>query len=240
MPSVDPPSPTPSSPSIPRSSYTTQQTVDEILSYLKKAGSESYLGPQEESVTQLAHSLQAAERAQAFVNSLPPGHALLSPSSPVPVSDIVLAALLHDVGHMILSRPDSWEATAGQSEQHEWVGYHYLSAHGFSAPVAQLVLGHVQAKRYLTAREPGYYERLSDSSRMTLVGQGGPMREEEAAEFERGDLFDIKLRMRVWDEEAKEVDWQPTTIGLEECRDMIAKHLTAQEKRTSAEKESAA
>ena len=215
----------------PRSRYSIEETVDEIVCYMKKAGTESYLGPQEESVTQLSHSLQAAERASAFLSTLPPSHALLSPSSPIPPSDIVLAAYLHDIGHMILSRPDSWDPSADTSEQHEWVGYHYLIQHGFSAPVAQLVLGHVQAKRYLTFKDPAYYGRLSDSSRMTLVGQGGPMTADEAAEFEKGGLFDIKLRMRTWDEEAKEEHWQGKGDELELYRQMILTHLQTQEQR---------
>ena len=224
MPIDAPPSP---------SSYSIDETVEEIVCYLKKAGSESYLGPQEESVTQLSHSLQAAERARAYLASLPPSSPLLAPTSPIPPSDIILAAVLHDVGHMILSRPDSWDPSADTSEQHEWVGYHYLINHGFSTAVAQLVLGHVQAKRYLTFKDPAYYERLSDSSRMTLVGQGGPMQAEEAAEFEKGDLFDVKLRMRTWDEEAKEVDWKEKGDELEVYRHMILQHLRTQAQRSS-------
>ena len=208
--------------------------MDEIISYMKKAGTESYLGPQEESVTQLSHSLQAAERAKAFVDALPPDSPLLCSSSPVPPSDIVLAALLHDIGHMILSRPDSWDPSADTSEQHEWVGYHYLMNHHFSSPLAQLVLGHVQAKRYLTYREVGYYDRLSDSSRMTLIGQGGPMNEAEAVEFEKGHLFDIKLKMRVWDEEAKITEWKETGQELEHYRQLITQHLQNQRTGTAA------
>jgi predicted HD phosphohydrolase len=216
------------------SSYTIEETVNEIMSYLKKAGTESYLGPQEESVTQLSHSLQAAEQAKAFVDGLPPSSPLRSPSFPLTSSDIVLAALLHDIGHMILSRPDSWDPSADVSEQHEWVGYHYLLNHHFSAPVAQLVLGHVQAKRYLTYREAGYYDKLSDSSRMTLVGQGGPMTEAEAVEFEKGELFDVKLHMRVWDEEAKILDWQEKGDELDRYRTLITQHLQRQQTQRTA------
>ena len=223
----------PSSPSSP-SSYSIEETVNEIVSYLKKAGTEAYLGPQEESVTQLAHSLQAAERAQAYLDALPADSPLLSSAFTIPLTDIVLAALLHDVGHMILSKPDSWDPSADTSEQHEWVGYRYLLNHGFSDPVAQLVLGHVQAKRYLTYREAGYYERLSDSSRMTLVGQGGPMCEAEALEFEKGDLFPVKLRMRVWDEEAKLVEWKEKGHELEKYRQLITEHLQRQQRQRQA------
>ena len=207
---------------VPRSPYTIAQTVNEIMVYFEKAGTESYLGPQEESVTQLSHSLQAAQQARVFTSSS-------SSVFSLPARDVILAALLHDIGHMILSRPDSWDASADTSEQHEWVGFHYLQSHGFSPAVAQLVLGHVQAKRYLTFAEPGYHEKLSDSSRMTLIGQGGPMSAQEAADFEKDPLKDVKLRMRVWDEEAKIVDWQPTGHEMEEYRQLITQHLEEQE-----------
>ena len=226
----------------PTTDYSLEQTVEEIMSYLKKAGTEAYLGPQEESVTQLSHSLQAAERAAEFVDnvrtsSTVPPPLFTSPSIPIPAAapeteallygdDIVIAALLHDIGHMILSKPDSWDSMHDTNEQHEWVGYHYLLRHHFSSQIALLVLGHVQAKRYLCYREPGYHERLSDSSRMTLIGQGGPMSEAEAVEFERAELFDVKLRMRVWDEEAKIVDWKESGDEMERYRAMIIKHLT--------------
>jgi len=231
-------------PASPTTDYSIEQTVDEIMSYLKKAGNESYLGPQEESVTQLSHSLQAAQLAAAFVDSVRtsttvPAPLYTSPSIPKPSiapdtetllygEDIVLAALLHDVGHMILSKPDSWDSLHDTNEQHEWVGYHYLLRHHFSSQIALLVLGHVQAKRYLCYREPGYHARLSDSSRMTLIGQGGPMTEVEAVEFERAELFDVKLRMRVWDEEAKLENWKESGDEMERYREMMVRHLTQQ------------
>jgi predicted HD phosphohydrolase len=62
----------------------------------------------------------------------------------------------------------------------------------------------VQAKRYLTLREPGYFERLSEASRRTLEYQGGVMTAAEADAFERDPLCAVSLRMRQWDELAKE------------------------------------
>jgi predicted HD phosphohydrolase len=67
---------------------------------------------------------------------------------------------------------------------------------------------HVQAKRYLTFKEPGYYQRLSEASRRTLEYQGGVMTAEEAEAFERDPLCAVSLLMRQWDEQAKEM-WVP-------------------------------
>jgi predicted HD phosphohydrolase len=69
--------------------------------------------------------------------------------------------------------------------------------------IAKLVENHVQAKRYLTFKFPEYFEKLSEASRQTLVYQGGPMTESEAAEFETDPFFEASLKMRTWDEEAK-------------------------------------
>ena len=46
--------------------------------------------------------------------------------------------------------------------------------------VAQLVLGHVQAKRYLCHANEHYYQKLSEASKKTLTFQGGVMTKEEA------------------------------------------------------------
>ncbi|CAK0813941.1 unnamed protein product [Prorocentrum cordatum] len=48
---------------------------------------------------------------------------------------------------------------------------------------------HVDAKRYLCCIKPEYHARLSDASLTTLGYQGGPMAPEEAAAFERDELF---------------------------------------------------
>jgi predicted HD phosphohydrolase len=88
---------------------------------------------------------------------------------------------------------------------HERVGADYLRKCGFSERVAKLVEYHVQAKRYLTLRQPGYHEQLSDASRRTLEYQGGVMTPEEADAFEQDPLCSVSLRMRQWDEWAKEM-----------------------------------
>jgi len=89
---------------------------------------------------------------------------------------------------------------------HECLGADYLRRAGFSERMARLVEYHVQAKRYLTLKEPGYYERLSEASRRTLDYQGEVMTAEEAQVFERDPLCAISLRMRQWDEMAKEMN----------------------------------
>jgi predicted HD phosphohydrolase len=62
--------------------------------------------------------------------------------------------------------------------------------------VAGLVGGHVAAKRYLLATDPGYVALLSARSEVTLEFQGGVMHDDEIADFERlpehGDLVTLR------------------------------------------------
>ena len=96
---------------------------------------------------------------------------------------------------------------------HERLGADYLRRAGFSERLAKLVEYHVQAKRYLTFSQPDYYARLSQASRRTLGYQGGVMSAEEARAFEQDSLYAVSLRMRHWDEQAKQT--QVPVLDLE-------------------------
>eukprot|EP00038_Savillea_parva_P014677 m.11769 g.11769 ORF g.11769 m.11769 type:complete len:546 (+) comp2872_c0_seq1:48-1685(+) len=165
-------------------------------------------------VSQLRHGCQAAQQAiDAGADN-----------------ETVVAALLHDIGWK-LAKEAAWvPGTAGQTAQslahslgilsfcgikddadgeqqraqHDVIGATYLRMRGFSEKVAHLVEGHVLAKRYLTFKEPDYYELLSPGSRRTLVFQGGPMTPAEAAIFEAGPHFEMCKQIRRWDEGAKD------------------------------------
>ncbi|MNE62077.1 HD domain protein [compost metagenome] len=86
--------------------------------------------------------------------------------------EVVLAAFFHDIGHLC-----GGEASMGGYGvvSHERIGAEYLRRCGFGERMAQLVEYHVEAKRYLTLRQAGYYQRLSEASRRTLEYQGGVM-----------------------------------------------------------------
>ena len=132
---------------------------------------------------------------------------------------IVVAALLHDVGHImgmeaeVVNRPglEGEEEPIFQSMAgcgvvgHEFIAADFLLALGLPVRVANLVRFHVPAKRYLCGRNPAYYEALSEASRTTLGFQGGPMTDEECAVFEREEDHANALLVRTCDEHAKEV-----------------------------------
>lgn len=153
----------------------------EIAAAFERRGRESY----GEGVTQLEHALQTAwlaERAGA-------APALLS------------AALLHDIGHMLHALPEDI-AERGVDAQHESIGSAWLSRH-FGPAVSEPVRLHVEAKRYLAAAEPGYFDRLSEASKLSLRLQGGPHEPDAARRFLDQPYAEAAAQVRRWDDEAK-------------------------------------
>jgi phosphonate degradation associated HDIG domain protein len=177
-----------------------------ILDLLASSAETDYIG---EPVSQLAHALQCAflaTRARA-------------------TDEVILAALLHDVGHLG-GPPDAPQMAGYGVLHHEKRGAELLSRAGFSKTVAALVEGHIQAKRYLIGKSPGYGARLSEASKRTLEFQGGPMRASEIESFEQDPLMKDKLRLRQWDELAKESGLR--VPGLEAYREILLRHLQDQ------------
>jgi len=145
-------------------------------------GDQDYIG---EPVSQREHALQAAAHARA---------------SGAPEA-AVLAALLHDVGHLQYPKQDSMAGFGTRA--HEVLGAHFLASLGFSAKVSALVQRHVDAKRYQVARSETYRAGLSQASQQTLHFQGGAMTLPEQQAFEADPHFELALRVRHWDELAK-------------------------------------
>src|SRR5262249_49166241 len=119
--------------------------LDQILGLLRNAH-EEYFG---EPVTQLEHALQCAWLARQSGAD----------------DDTIAAALLHDIGHLLAPGDET-----GRTD-HDRIGAAFLGKLGFDERVTGLVLGHVEAKRYLTAVDPGYYALLSEVSKRTLAEQ---------------------------------------------------------------------
>jgi phosphonate degradation associated HDIG domain protein len=164
-----------------------EQVIAEVFGLYERFGDNDYIG---EPVSQIEHMSQAAQLAMAEGFD----------------DEVVLAAFFHDIGHICAEGAENMGGFGVVS--HERLGAEYLRRAGFSERLARLVEYHVQAKRYLTLKEPGYYERLSEASRRTLEYQGGMMTAAEAEAFEQDPLCAVSLRMRQWDELAKEM-WVP-------------------------------
>ncbi|MCY7300859.1 MAG: HD domain-containing protein [Ilumatobacteraceae bacterium] len=161
--------------------------VDQIIAVFDQRGGEAYLG---EKVSMRDHMLQAASNAERSGAS----------------NEVVVAALLHDIGHLVNGVADEQRGDPGELEQvdfaHEEAGAQWLSA-GFGPAVTEPVRLHVAAKRYLCAVEPTYFAALSPASVHTLGLQGGPMDAGEVAAFAVGPHADATVALRRFDDAGK-------------------------------------
>ena len=156
--------------------------VEFIADIFERRGAESYLG---EPVTMSEHMLQGATFAERE-------------GAP---DELVAAALLHDIGHYTSEfGPYSPEDT--HDNLHDEAGAKVLEAF-FPPVVTECVRLHVAAKRYLCATDASYYGKLSEASKHTLSLQGGPMNEQEVAEFRQNPFHAQAVRVRLWDEAGK-------------------------------------
>ena len=169
------------------------------------AGGMAYLG---EDVTMIQHQLQAGALADGCHDAL------------------VVAALLHDIGHVIEreeGEPEASDALADERDaHHDAAGARWLSR-WFGPDVTEPVRLHVAAKRYLVATEPGYAAKLSEASVHTLRLQGGPMSVDEASEFEGLPYALDAVALRRLDEAAK--DPSREVPGFDAYRDLLARVL---------------
>lgn len=182
-----------------------EKKVNEIFSLYDKYGNEAY----GEGVTQLMHMVQAGNLA------LKEGYD----------DEMTLAAFFHDIGHFL---EDGVEMGIYGKHDHDKLGYEYLLKNGFSKRLALLVASHVPVKRYLTLKDDNYYAGLSDASKITLEFQGGPMTLEEAAQFEKDPLLDQYIKIRLWDDLAKETNLPVDPADVKKFRQMTIDYLIRQ------------
>jgi len=174
--------------------------IDTIFEMLRNSGQRHY---GESTVTQFEHAVQCAMLAER------------EGASPA----LITAALLHDIGHLV--NPDDRAATQRREDcEHEQIGADYL-ARWFRDAVTQPVRLHVPAKRYLTATDPGYAATLSAGSALSLQLQGGAFSSEAARWFAAEAGAADAIRLRRWDERAKERDAPIPTL------DHFRPHLAA-------------
>jgi [1-hydroxy-2-(trimethylamino)ethyl]phosphonate dioxygenase len=159
-----------------------ENVVDSVVELFLIAGRAAYFG---EPVSQEEHALQCAELAEKDGAD----------------DALVIAALLHDVGHLLHHRGEDI-AERGSDAQHELIGQKWLMRR-FGPAVAEPVRLHVAAKRFLCATDSSYQAQLSPASQLSLTLQGGPLTPPEIAEFATNPFHAAAVRLRRWDDEAK-------------------------------------
>jgi len=151
--------------------------TDEVMGLFAGGGANTY----SEQVSMQQHALQAAAMASTSGAS----------------DALVLASLLHDVGHF-LAEPDSeFGVTDHGTTGGAWLAERFVPA------ISEPVRLHVAAKRYRCFVDPGYEEQLSSASVGTLRLQGGAMSAPEAGEFEAEPFARDALALRSFDDGGK-------------------------------------
>jgi phosphonate degradation associated HDIG domain protein len=157
-------------------------SLADIEQLFARRGAQQYSG---EPVTQLEHALQCA---------------LLAESEDAG-DELVTAALLHDLGHLLHDLRET-PTLQGVDDVHQYRALPFLRGL-FGDAVIEPIKLHVDAKRYLCAVRPSYFAGLSEDSKRSLVLQGGTFNQDQAEAFILQNCAPQAVRLRVWDDQAK-------------------------------------
>lgn len=160
----------------------TATSIDEVLALYERWGAELY----DEELRQLDHALQTAALAREAG----------APDA------LVVAALLHDVGHLLEMADRDGPRDRTTDLRHEARGSAWLAGLFPPAVTAPIAL-HVRAKRYIVAVEPVYADVLSPGSTASLARQGGPLAPDEVTAFEANPGWADAVALRRWDDQGK-------------------------------------
>lgn len=148
-----------------------------------------------EQVSQLQHALQCA----VFAKRQGAGSAM------------IVAALLHDIGHIIDHQAMPESDDQNLDDAHEQRAYQWIKSN-FGKSVADPVRLHVAAKRYLCTVEPEYLTKLSPASLKSFHDQGGLMSQSQIDDFRDEPFAFEAVELRRWDDLAKDPTMQTPTI----------------------------
>jgi len=158
-------------------------TIDDLVDLYESAEAEILY---DEVVTEREHGEQCAVAARAAGAS----------------TALIAAALLHDVGHLVLRDNQPLGVELERDHHHDRAGA-LLLTRWFGPEVTDPVRLHVVAKRYLCTTEAGYAECLSPSSVRSLDVQGGLMTSAEVDDFESNPHASSATALRRWDDAGK-------------------------------------
>jgi phosphonate degradation associated HDIG domain protein len=181
------------------------EITEEIQTLFEEHGNEDYDG---EPVSQTSHMIQCAMQAMAEGADM----------------ELIIGAFLHDIGHLLRYKMQTEAMGNYGVMNHDGIGGEYLRENGFSERVCAMVEQHVAAKRYLVTTDPAYKNKLSEASLQTLMQwQGGLMTKEEVTAFQNQPFFYDIIKVRLWDEEAK--DHRAVLLPLKHFINLIHEYL---------------
>jgi phosphonate degradation associated HDIG domain protein len=158
-------------------------SLNDIRSLFEQYGDLAYSG---EPVTQLEHALQSGALAEEEGVG----------------DELIAAAFLHDLGHLLNLQGET-PTERGIDDLHQYFALPFLRPVLPDAVLEPIRL-HVDAKRCLCAIDETYFGQLSADSVRSLELQGGIFSREEAEVFLQKPYAEDALRLRKWDDRAKE------------------------------------
>lgn len=181
-----------------------EKFVDDLFAWFSSVGATHY----DEQVTQLQHALQTAEIARQTQAT----------------EQSIVAALLHDIGHLLVHADQSTDDFLGRDLQHEEVGAQWLAT-CFPPEVVEPVRLHVLAKRWLCTVDETYWQGLSDASKRSFLLQGGKMCHAEITAFQAQASWGRAVALRQRDDLGKQPGKH--VPGLESLRTVVLHVLKA-------------
>ena len=175
-------------------------SLDDIRGLFEAHGQMAYSG---EPVTQLEHALQSGALAESAGAS----------------EELVAAAFLHDLGHL-LNRQGETPTARGIDDLHQYFALPFLRP-VLPEAVLEPIRLHVDAKRCLCAIDEAYFGKLSVDSVRSLELQGGIFSDDEAQVFLSKPYAEDALRLRRWDDLAKEANRE--TPGLDHYMGVVSR-----------------
>jgi predicted HD phosphohydrolase len=179
------------------------ESTEAIVDLYRRLGGEKY----SEAISQTEHAVQCAWLAEEEGAE----------------SHLVLAALLHDIGHLVDLETHGGQLVLNHDTRHEATGGNCLSSI-YPARVRNPIVLHVEAKRWLCARRAGYMDGLSPASVHSLGLQGGPMSGPEADRFESMPGFADAVALRLWDDLGKD---GTRGGGIDDFENLLLRHSAA-------------
>jgi predicted HD phosphohydrolase len=163
-------------------------SIETIVEVLETRGPSRYGS---EAVSQLDHALQCAQLAADA------GEA----------KELVVSALLHDLGHMLSVDSGQREAFNSNIQErfddlHQFHAVAFLRG-TFSERILAPIRMHIDAKRYLCAIDYNYWANLTPASKYSLEVQGGILDSVEANQFSARPHALHAVTLRRFDDLAK-------------------------------------
>lgn len=178
------------------------EKVELLFQYIRDKGESNY----NEMVTQYEHAIQTAYWA----------------SKEKADNQLIVSALLHDIGHLLIDEDSSNNSFLDEDLYHESLGADYLKEL-FPKAILDPIRLHVPSKRYICTIEREYYDTLSEASKKSFQVQGGFMSDEEVMLFEREPYFKQAVQLRKWDDLGKQNGFE--VPGIEVYKEKVVDAL---------------